>query len=105
VARDGLKTPVDEAGGLSGRPLAARSLEVLKYLTQELKVGIPVISVGGIFSAEDALERLRAGASLVQLYTGLVYEGPMLPRRINRGLLAYLQREGLAGLQDLIGKG
>ena len=105
VARDGLKTPVDEAGGLSGRPLAARSLEVLKYLTQELKVGIPVISVGGIFSAEDALERLRAGASLIQLYTGFIYEGPMLPRRINRGLLAYLQREGLAGLQDLIGKG
>ena len=104
VARDGLKTPVDEAGGLSGRPLAARSLEVLKYLTQELKVGIPVISVGGIFSAEDALERLRAGASLVQVYTGFIYEGPMLPRRINRGLLAYLEREGLERVQDLIGK-
>jgi dihydroorotate dehydrogenase len=105
TGREGLKTPVNEIGGLSGRPLAARSLEVLKYLTQTLKLRLPVISVGGIFSLEDVLERLEAGASLVQLYTGLIYEGPTLPRRLNRGLLAHLERRGLERLQDLIGKG
>jgi dihydroorotate dehydrogenase len=104
TGREGLKSLVSESGGLSGRPLAARALEVLKYLTQELKVRIPVISVGGIFTAEDVLERLRAGASLVQLYTGFIYEGPLLPRRLNRGLLAYLERQGLERVQDLIGK-
>ncbi|RIH87754.1 quinone-dependent dihydroorotate dehydrogenase [Calidithermus roseus] len=104
TSREGLKSLVNESGGLSGRPLAARALEVLKYLTQELRVRVPVISVGGIFSVEDVLERLQAGASLVQVYTGFIYEGPLLPRRLNQGLLAYLERQGLERVQDLIGK-
>lgn len=104
TGREGLKSLVNESGGLSGRPLAARALEVLKYLTQELRVRVPVISVGGIFSVEDVLERLQAGASLVQVYTGFIYEGPLLPRRLNQGLLAYLERQGLERVQDLIGK-
>jgi dihydroorotate dehydrogenase len=103
TGREGLRSTVEESGGLSGRPLAARALEVLRYLTQELKVRIPVISVGGIFSLEDVLERLEAGASLVQIYTGFVYEGPTLPRRLNWGLLAHLERQGLERVQDIMG--
>ena len=99
VSRSGLKTPLDEAGGLSGKPLRARSLEVLQFLTG-LGTGLPVVSVGGVASADDIFARLEAGACLVQLYTSLVYEGPLLVRRLNRGLQARLEQEGLK-LQDL----
>jgi dihydroorotate dehydrogenase len=101
VARDGLKTPIDEAGGLSGKPLRARSVEVLKYLSTQLQGRLPIISVGGIFTAEDVLERLQAGASLVQVYTGFVYEGPFMLRKLNRGLLKHLERLGLTNVEDL----
>jgi dihydroorotate dehydrogenase len=86
LARDGLKTRIDEAGGLSGRPLRARSLEILKHLSQATNGRMPIISVGGISSAGDVQARLEAGASLVQVYTGWIYKGPMLLREINRGL-------------------
>ena len=99
VSRGGLKTSLDESGGLSGRPLRARSLEVLHFLTG-LGTGLPVVSVGGVATSDDVFTRLRAGACLVQLYTSLVYEGPLLVGRLNRGLLARLEREGLK-LQDL----
>jgi dihydroorotate dehydrogenase len=72
-----------ETGGLSGAPLRARSTEIISYLA---KSGLPIIGVGGIFSATDALEKLRAGASLIQVYTGLVYEGPGIAGEIVRGL-------------------
>lgn len=85
VGREGLKTPVDEAGGLSGRPLQKRSLEVLRYLREH--TALPVVSVGGVFTARDVLERLEAGAVLVQIYTSLIYEGPTLLRRLCHGLL------------------
>ena len=92
LSRDGLRTSdikVKEAGagGLSGRPLARRSTEVIRYLHQKSFGKIPIIGVGGIHSAEDAIEKLKAGASLVQLYTGFVYEGPGLVSRINREIL------------------
>jgi dihydroorotate dehydrogenase len=74
-------------GGLSGRPLARRSTEVIRYLHQKSGGRIPIIGVGGIHSAEDALEKFAAGASLIQLYTGLIYEGPGLVRKINRAVL------------------
>lgn len=86
IARDGLKTPISESGGLSGQPLKNRSLEVLHYLVQKLEQRIPVISVGGIASPTDAQQRLEAGAALVQLYSGFIFEGPMLPNQIARGL-------------------
>lgn len=86
VARPGFSSPTPE-GGLSGKPLAARSLEVLRYLVQAAGRKLPLVSVGGIFTAEDAMERLEAGASLVQVYTGLIYQGPGLAQQINRGLL------------------
>ena len=93
VLRRGLSAPFDEAGGLSGRPLKARSLEVLRFLTS-LKTGLPLVSVGGVNSADDVVARLEAGAVLVQLYTSFVYEGPFLLRRLNRGLLARLEQRG-----------
>lgn len=74
-------------GGLSGKPLKNRSTEVIRYISEKSGGKIPVIGVGGIHSAEDAMEKLEAGASLVQLYTGFVYEGPSLIRRINKKLV------------------
>ena len=99
VLRQGLSAPFDEAGGLSGRPLKARSLEVLRFLTS-LKTGLPLVSVGGVSSVDDVVARLEAGAVLVQLYTSFVYEGPFLLRRLNRGLLARLEQRGVT-LSDL----
>ncbi len=90
ISREGLASDpaiVNEAGGLSGLPLRERATEVIRFLVQESDNAFPVIGVGGIHSAEDALEKLEAGASLVQLYTGFVYEGPALIRRINQAVL------------------
>lgn len=90
VERKGLKshlTLVEEKGGLSGKPLTQRSTEVIRFLSEKSKGAFPIIGVGGIHSAEDALEKLEAGASLVQLYTGFIYEGPGLIKRINKAIL------------------
>ncbi|MDB5002455.1 MAG: quinone-dependent dihydroorotate dehydrogenase [Mucilaginibacter sp.] len=78
----------EEAGGLSGAPLTKRSTEVIRYLAAKSGRSFPIIGVGGIHSADDALEKLDAGASLIQLYTGFIYEGPGLIKRINKRLLA-----------------
>lgn len=87
LARDGLTSPLaQETGGLSGAPLTARSLQMLQEILRVTEGRLPVISVGGVMSAEHARARLDAGASLVQLYTGLVYGGPDLPRRIIEAL-------------------
>ena len=91
VSRTGLTTPrtvVEKIGngGLSGKPLASRSTEVIVYLRQRLGEKFPIIGVGGIMTPEDALEKLNAGADLVQLYTGFVYEGPSLVKRINQAI-------------------
>lgn len=85
VSKESLK---NEMGGLSGKPLTQRSTEVIKYLSEKSKGAFPIIGVGGIHSAEDAIEKLNAGASLVQLYTGFIYEGPGLIKRINKKILA-----------------
>lgn len=92
ISREGLKTSkerVDEigAGGLSGKPVRERSMEVIRYLAKKSNKAFPIIGVGGIHSAEDALEKLDAGADLVQLYTGFIYEGPGLVKRINKAIL------------------
>jgi len=84
-----------ETGGLSGRPLRARSTEIIRHLA---KSRLPIIGVGGIFTAADAWEKLEAGASLVQIYTGLVYEGPGIARAIVRGLCERYERPRLAHL-------
>jgi dihydroorotate dehydrogenase len=78
----------EEAGGLSGAPLKLRSTEVIRFLAEKSNRSFPIIGVGGIHSAADAIEKLEAGASLVQLWTGFVYEGPVLVKKINKALLA-----------------
>ncbi len=104
IARPALRTPAREEGGLSGRPLAKRALEVLRVLFRAVEGKLPLIGVGGIFSGADAYARICAGASLIQIYTGLIYEGPLLPRRIVRGLLDILTEEGLRHLREAVGK-
>lgn len=93
----------NEQGGLSGAPLRARSTEVVRYLYQGTAGRLPIIGVGGIFSAADAFEKLAAGASLVQIYTGFIYEGPGLASRINRGLVHLLNQHGLISIDQVIG--
>jgi len=92
-----------EVGGLSGEVLRERSQAMLTALACELADRTCLISVGGVASAGEAYRRIRAGASLVQLYTGLVYEGPALAGRINRGLIEHLERDGFASLTEAIG--
>lgn len=90
-------------GGLSGRVLREKSFRLFEAIARRLFGRTVLISVGGIDSGEEAWRRLRAGASLVQVYTGLIYEGPSLPRRINRELLERMNREGVKGIADVIG--
>lgn len=88
LSREGLQSVNKiEAGGLSGKPLTKRSTEVIRFLAENSNKSFPIIGVGGIHSAEDAIEKLNAGASLVQLYTGFIYEGPQLIKDINKKLL------------------
>ncbi|XHR92936.1 quinone-dependent dihydroorotate dehydrogenase [Mucilaginibacter sp. UC70_90] len=90
ISRENLLSPPklkEETGGLSGKPLTQRSTEVIAYLRKKSNGSFPIIGVGGIHSAEDAIEKLNAGASLVQLYTGFIYEGPGLIGRINKKIL------------------
>jgi dihydroorotate dehydrogenase len=92
ISREKLKASADQlekigAGGVSGKPLTKRSTEVIKYLNKRSNGSFPIIGVGGIHSSEDALEKLAAGATLVQLYTGFIYEGPGLVKRINKEIL------------------
>ncbi|HEX8299723.1 MAG TPA: quinone-dependent dihydroorotate dehydrogenase [Rubricoccaceae bacterium] len=106
--RDGLQTAVGEIerigrGGLSGRPLAARALAMTRVLYRETRGRVPVVGVGGIDSAEAAYGRIRAGASLVGLYTALVYEGPGVVRAITRGLAKHLERDGFGSIDEAVG--
>ncbi len=93
ISRSGLTEPQERlekigSGGLSGQPLRKRSTSVIRYIYRKTNGTLPIIGVGGICSAEDALEKLNAGASLIQIYSGLVYEGPMLIRKINKAIQA-----------------
>jgi len=93
ISRDGLKATKEEiekmgAGGLSGKPITNRSTEVIRYLSQQSNKAFPIIGVGGIHSPEDAIEKLNAGADIIQIYTGFIYEGPGLIKRINKKLLS-----------------
>ncbi len=81
----------DQPGGLSGRPLHARAVEVVRFLSERAGDKLPIVGCGGIFTADDARRMLDAGASLLQFYTGFIYQGPTIARRITRGLLAEMQ--------------
>lgn len=88
ISREGLQSAnKTETGGLSGKPLTQRSTEVIRFLSEKSNKAFPIIGVGGIHSAQDALDKLDAGASLIQLYTGFIYEGPALVEQINREIL------------------
>lgn len=108
ISRDDLST--DRArvaavgeGGLSGAPLRAKSTEMIKVLYNLTKGQTPIVGVGGIFTAEDAWEKIAAGASLVQLYTGFIYRGPRIACEINEGLARILKREGYSNLEAAVG--
>lgn len=114
IRREGLKTQIiqatgnsvnEEAGGLSGTPLRQRSTDVIQFIWQQTQGQLPIIGVGGIFTAEDVWEKITAGASLVQVYTGWVYEGPWMVRRILEGLRQKLQEHNLSSLADAVGLG
>ena len=108
ISRAGLTTDAAEvealgAGGISGKPVRKRALEVIARIYGRTQGKMPIIGVGGIFSAEDAWERIRAGADLIQLYTGFVYRGPALVREINEGLVQRLERAGLSSISEAVG--
>jgi len=103
TADENLRRTYAETGGLSGRPLRARSTEVIRHLHRQTRGKLPIIGVGGIFTAEDAWEKITAGATLVQLYTGLVYEGPGVVREIVKGLQRKLAERGFSELCQAVG--
>ena len=106
IARPPLKSShAQETGGLSGAPLLAPSTDVLRGMRQRLGKSVTLVGVGGIASGTDAYEKVRAGASLVQLYTALVYQGPSLVARIKQELLACLARDGYANVTAAVGSG
>ncbi len=103
ISREGLKTKTNETGGLSGKPLSKLSTEVISTIYKYSKGKIPIIGVGGIFSAEDAFEKIIAGASLLQAYTGFIYQGISFARDINYGLAKMLKEKGFKHLDEAIG--
>lgn len=105
LARDGLQNETfkHEAGGLSGRPLTERSTAWIKNIYAEIGDKLPIIGVGGIFNGDDAYAKIRAGASLVQVYTGMIYEGPSIAKSINTRLLELLTQDGFTNIQEAVG--
>jgi len=95
--------PKPPEGGLSGTPLRARATECIRHVWRQTQGKLPIIGVGGIFTAQDAYEKIRAGASLVEVWTGLIYEGPAIVRNINRGLLRLLARDGFGNIAEAVG--
>lgn len=104
TSRTGLESPRrEEWGGLSGKPLQDRSTEVVRSLAEYMDGELPIVGIGGVDSARSAYEKIRAGASLVELYTGFVYRGPSTAKRINRGLVALLERDGFTSVEEAVG--
>ena len=104
VRRDGLRGAArDEPGGVSGRPLGDLNTRVIRTLYRLTRGRVPIIGVGGIFNAHDAYEKIKAGASLIEIYTGFVYEGPAAPRRILGGLRDLLARDGFTNIAQAVG--
>ena len=112
IRRNGLNTEIlkdtgrsikDEAGGISGLPVKQRSTEVIRFIYRETGGKLPIIGVGGIFDADDAWDKIVAGASILQVYTGWVYEGPWMVNRVLSGLLAKLNECGLNNISEAVG--
>jgi dihydroorotate dehydrogenase len=92
-----------EPGGLSGKPLRALATSFVRHLYRAVGGKLPIIGVGGIFTAEDAYEKIKAGATAVQIYTGFVYEGPAAVKRINQGLIRLMERDGFKSINEAVG--
>jgi dihydroorotate dehydrogenase len=112
IARSGLKTQIlpetgqpitDEAGGISGQPIRERSTEIIRFIYRETGGKLPIIGIGGIFSLEDAWEKIIAGASLLQVYTGWLYQGPWMVPMILRGLAEKLEEKGWQTISEAVG--
>lgn len=104
VSREGIRHKnAKETGGLSGKPLAARSTEIVSRVYRQTGGRLPIIGSGGIFSAADAYDKIRAGASLVEIYTALIYEGPEVNRKLHRGLRELLARDGFSHISEAVG--
>ncbi|HEY2991085.1 MAG TPA: quinone-dependent dihydroorotate dehydrogenase [Candidatus Binatia bacterium] len=101
--RESLTAPVDQPGGLSGKPLRARSTAFIRHIHRTTRGSLPIIGAGGIFTAEDAYEKIKAGATAVQILTGFIYEGPGAVKRINRGLLELMERDGIKNIVEAVG--
>ncbi|MBP1851361.1 quinone-dependent dihydroorotate dehydrogenase [Rhizobium halophytocola] len=103
LSREGLgdQRQAGEAGGMSGKPLFDKATAVLARMRHRVGKDLPIIGVGGVHSVETALDKIRAGADLVQLYSAMVYEGPALPGRIVKGMSRHLQEQGLSSIRDL----
>jgi dihydroorotate dehydrogenase len=114
IRRDGLKTEIlpatgkpltEEAGGISGAPIRQRATEIIHFIWKQTQGELPIIGVGGIFTAEDAWEKITAGATLLQVYTGWIYEGPWMVRHILEGLVVKIEAKGFSSLAEAVGKG
>jgi dihydroorotate dehydrogenase len=111
IRRDGLKTErlsngglvTEEAGGISGRPVRSRSTEVIGLIYRQTQGKLPIVGVGGIFTAEDAWEKITAGASLLQVYTGWIYQGPGMAKQVMAGLVKNLDAQGLKHISEAVG--
>lgn len=104
VSRAGLThSNAKEAGGLSGKPLRNRATDVIRRIYRMTEGKLPIIGSGGVFSAEDAYEKIKAGASLVEIYTGLIYQGPRVVRDIHHGLRALIRQDGYRNIMDAVG--
>jgi dihydroorotate dehydrogenase len=104
LVREGLKSDkAGETGGLSGQPLRDRSTEIIRRIYSQTGGKLPIIGSGGIFTAQDAYDKIRAGASLVEIYTALIYEGPEVNRKVHAGLRQLLRRDGFRGLLEAVG--
>ncbi|MFW6295744.1 MAG: quinone-dependent dihydroorotate dehydrogenase [Halothece sp.] len=110
ISREGLKTPsvngnavTEEAGGVSGKPLRDRATAVIRYIYQQTEGKLPIIGVGGIFTSEEAWEKITAGASLIQVYTGWIYEGPGITATILKGLRQKLDQQGFDNISEAVG--
>lgn len=105
LSREGLKHPhAKEMGGLSGKPLLERSTEIIRKIYKQTEGKLPIIGSGGIFTSKDAYDKIKAGASMIELYSALIYKGPGVVKEIHAGLREALQRDGFRHISEAIGK-
>jgi dihydroorotate dehydrogenase len=95
---------LDHPGGISGKLLVKNSNEIIKYIRQSTKGKLKIIGLGGVFTAQDAYEKIKLGADLIQMITGFIYNGPLAVKHINLGLIKLLQKDGFKNISEAVGK-